>query len=1633
MTDSNLKTNEDNPTSNVQFTELEPVDNKNKQTKGFVNFDANINTENIINSFYIDDIEFDFYKDDTFDPSKAAFNSAFSENIDFVSADLNNSELSVANQNILNPKRPEVTDKTLKYLGVYQFIKTQKKPRTRIKLDNIFKELTGYSFDDAIESRIPRKVVESEKFQKGLNAFYIQNKDNITIPEKSNLSPFTNQLQSFGYEVSGGVGLGIATAPMLQAGWPGIALYAITNGVGNYLLNEEAQKIRKGQLANIGKEGKTSEGEKIAALIVGAIPFATEAKGLQGIRNAALQGGATTTAETTIRTLIEENRLPNAEETITALSIGTLFGGAFKGSLDFFSDLIAKYAGKSAAQIDADLSNTDKKKVNKMIKDLEKIKKKEEKKLNEKVARVDNAFDQNNFNIQDTRGKNVFYHGASQEFTLNESDTFGRGVENLYGDGLYVTDDLVTSVKYKKKNKIKGQETEGVVYEITEKQPVKFFDLDAPASPEKIEQIKRIFSFDDDDYADIIDRVLDDVGPNPSIGKIYDEIKLYSNRRGLSAATTSDIFSSFTEELQREGFGGFIHQGGNLAGKGKRLHKVKIYFDPANQVDIKKVDLDQFRTKTQTQTNNQTEKLGDPNFTPNQYTNKGIKSENIGLIKELIRLKKLKNEKGTSPVKTEYATQLGGLNLFDDGVIDLSKTEYIQELTRIYGLINDIAPSEDLAVALTQTVVLATDGVVDANIKYVNALNSKDFTKIENAINDLDEAFNQVNKFLTLSLPGSTTWGRVGKALQIEAPSGIAGKSVEEVMNMSGAERRIAAESIGETTISLDKQKDAISNLKKELTKALAEAKKTNDFTKLYKVANKIQQAEGDPQKIVAFEKHQILPSLVNKTARVVNEIGINALMSAPGTNEVNLIGGILNTYYNAFKLVKGSRDRDGAEAALRHVLALHSNFQFARKVWKKSWDMEDNLVNMGNSKIALNPEDKFQLSTTNTDWASRVAFNWTGKAIRLPSRLMTSNDALIQAPNLMAYANMKFFLHGKNKLGYEGDKLNKYINDSSNTIIEYFLSNGKAEIDDKIIARILKESQEFSKSITFTNNIRTDSLFGMGANEVNQWASNPIARLYLTFVRTPANLMSEGFKITPLIGTPFPTNTDNKFLNVAGEVGNVVTLNKFLADEVRVDLLSPDPLIAQRARGGMDIAQGLGLTIGGLSFYYGNKFLEEDYVPDTILTGGGPDWTTKEGKAMWINMVKNGWQPYSVGKLQYNEDGSPKFKNGEPVYRYSSYDNTGFDPFAQAVGMMVDFVNSTGLIKGKPYDEFTVGWAGVVGRNIFNKSYTKQVNELMRLIAEAPSLVDDTGENPLQNYKSDKAKKFIADQTVSRLIPYSNLLARFKRIPDDILQLIGGYSREEMLKDRDLSRYIQKRDEKVRPGDLIDKNIPIEDEAFNDKQLLKELWAYLNIAIHKKTPGYDGNLPLMREHITNEPIVHPYKEGPFGLGTNLFALRKHKTSKNYKIYLALKQIGRILPEPKDIITAGYSKNNIEGKKLDTTEYAQLREFINTHIPQGKKYGNVNLLKAVNNYLDSTTYKGLSSIVEKEGLTSEKGQMAAKKIYSELYKINNYYIKSGEGEFFLQVMGEKEILKRLEKKAKIKADFNNQLEKELVP
>ena len=212
----------------------------------------------------------------------------------------------------------------------------------------------------------------------------------------------------------------------------------------------------------------------------------------------------------------------------------------------------------------------------------------------------------------DTRGKGEFYHGSATEIELFEGGEFSTD-QNIYGPGFYATDDLVTAGKYQKKNRKSDkpklsdytwkenpeeayqadlaaweQSRKPTIYKVTEKKPVKFYDLDQPISDDLKEFIK---NYDDEFANEIVYLSDDELGDNYTLAQLYDEIREQANANEVTASTvTFEIFPDFEDFLKEKGFGGFTHQGGKLAGKGKRIHQVRIYWDPANTIDINKVD-----------------------------------------------------------------------------------------------------------------------------------------------------------------------------------------------------------------------------------------------------------------------------------------------------------------------------------------------------------------------------------------------------------------------------------------------------------------------------------------------------------------------------------------------------------------------------------------------------------------------------------------------------------------------------------------------------------------------------------------------------------------------------------------------------------------------------------------------------------------------------------------------------------------------------------------------------------------------------------------------------------------------------------------------------------------------------------
>ena len=1025
--------------------------------------------------------------------------------------------------------------------------------------------------------------------------------------------------------------------------------------------------------------------------------------------------------------------------------------------------------------------------------------------------------------------------------------------------------------------------------------------------------------------------------------------------------------------------------------------------------------------------------LGDTSKTPQQYTNKGVKGTFQEGIDQTIR--EMKDNNVFEGRKSQLKTKLGALNLYDDRVIDLKNSKRIRAMAEEYIKFYGERPPDELAFALAQNVVLASDGVVNANTKYVNALNSKDFKLIEQAADELNDALEKVEDWLTMDIKAvRTPFGRVGKTLQAKPDSGIAGKTPEEVMDMTPAQKREATEQVGESTLDFNEALREKRDFRALLKQRIQEAKESGDLDDLYRLANRIERTDGKVEQIVAMKKVDGFMGTLDKTMRTVNEVGINALLSAPTTQEVNFISGVAQSYLAALKLALGSNNLKELEGAKKHLFALNSNLNFGLKAWKKSWDMEDNFVNIGNYKGDTG--QRFMISSDGDNLASRFV-DGTGKFIRLPMRLMTSTDALIQAPNIIAAATFESFNEGL-RLGKQGDELDKFIKGHVDSILQYYAENGKVPlgsgsediVDTGLTEKILKQAQDFGKTITFTQDIRTEDYFGKGASALNKFANkHPLARFYFSFTKAPTNILKSNARLLPIINQPMVIDTGKGFTNLN-------PLNQVLLPEIRNDLLSADPIIAQQTRGEIRLGMGLAMLIGATAMDYRRKLRDEEFVPPIILTGGGPNFGKPEGAAMWKAMWKNGWRPYSKGTLQYDEDGEPLFgDDGEPVYVYETYENIP-EPMAGYLRLMVDFINASGVIGDKPYDDFTIGWIGAVGRNIFNRSFTAQINELLNIFQAVPKVGegDQSQVDSPTNYRLKKFSEYVGrtltgrglgavqvgSKTIPIPIPYSNLGVRLKQTPADVLKIMG-FSNEEV-------QLLQQRvDTKVREGDAINQELSISDPDFNKHNAYQRVLRDIINQSQEKFMGINYDLPFMYEHITNEPVLYPQKKG-----LDLFSLSRHSKSKNYKIYKAQKIIGRLLPEPKEIITGTITggRKNVAPIKLNTGDYNKLKEVINTVKLDRDGFGEKTILESMNEFLESRDYIFRENIIEENGLNSDIGRVAAQEIYLKLAQINRDYIRHGENLYF-ESRGQNELQQRFDKKNKIKIDYINALEKQL--
>tara|TARA_R100001460_G_scaffold92926_1_gene134823 strand:+ start:2046 stop:6797 length:4752 start_codon:yes stop_codon:yes gene_type:complete len=1525
---------------------------------------------------------------------------------------------------------------------------------------NVFKETNykpSYNFDEYINETF----FNEEPFDFASEDFSITNNIFNDFTEEKPQQDLTGLAKGLGIEISTGIGADLAFAPLLALGPLGIATYGGGQFAVGYYANIAAQKARGVK--------KISQAEAIAAGLIQIIPAGTTAKGVKGIAKSGAFGAGFGVGETFLRDLLGDDVTRN--EYLLSLGFGGAFGAGFKGSLDGLNGIFKKIKGKTNVEADAILTKQDKKIINDAVKNIDTVSKKQKEKLKQEGVDTDKLDQEISKRKQTTTEQTpTVQTEVTQELTFTAPEAYKRTKPRYGSANLQFQSDFdKLSWSLRNGRKVKAQ-NDGKILKV-------FLDQGFTE--------KEVRLHGDKVHAKLKSIVKDQTGSASAS---------VANTSGLNLEVP--ILKDFANKVQT----------------------------PLNKLDSEG-DLD----------------LGNTQVNPQKMNRiKDMKKGKQDFVTQKIRTKKEEGGFKGAERKSQFETQEGGISKMIDskGKItgDPKRLKFITEYTKRKALLEGKLPTEEEVVINNQGLQIATDRVANSTQNFLDTIKKnagkntkKNQTAIDKAGAKIIEGEKLVDDWLGMGIPLGTRLGRAMNAFKIKGIEGIEGMTPAEVMKLSPLEKKNLTQQNVDISPSLNKLLDQSADFQTNLLAKIQEGHKTGDYSAVIKVAQDMKDASGSIEKMVKLYNDDAFGKFLkvgSQTSRVINEVGINGVLSGPPSQIVNLKSGIVKTFFKALENFGGTLDvengkglvrQEALEAAKRHLFALLYNFDFSLRVWKRSWDMEDNFVNVGNSKIDTG--QRFVISSENSFFPLRTAINTTGKAIRLPSRLMTSNDALIQTPNIIASTAYHATLEGIKK-GLKGQDLDDYIKGSIDGVTQYILKGqegplgrlkpleenlfskegiGPREfIDDPVLAKIFQRAKNFGKEITYTQQIRggrsddvTDPL-GFFAEEINNLAIQfPPVRTLFKFTRTPTNLIKDVMRYVPIVNTPA------RF----GGRTNYNPINRILLPEIAADLRSPDPQVRATTRGQIYVGNAFGLILAGLAynqiyqpaseFISSSEYDSEDEIPKTFLTDGGPNYFTKEGAAKYISLLKSGWLPYSRAYLLYDEDGEILFdEDGKPKYTYVSFETLA-DPVASFIKLWVDFQGMSPFFTKKQdriYDEFTIGWSAFIGRNFTNKSYVQQISETMDLFSALPE-VTGGNQDPEDtiSYQRQRNIAYLSRLFESSVTPYSSLIEDLQRMPADIAANLLGVDEEtaqrlrkegsegitkyaiEVLgkeislgnvKNKRIIRLFAKLDKKTYSGDFADLTRNLKNFRFltNEDKLglsdfdynavntqLQYLHGLVQEAKQYVPSNVGGDLPFQVEHITNDVITYPSRQG-----FNLFTNAKFSKSNNNLIHEATYTIGRLIPEPPNVIRGSKVKSFVKNSnfsskffkeiKLDTIEYNNLRKYVNTSILNygGKNYNIADAMKAYLKGELQLTEKGFSAgqynyeankqQIERYGLRSNEGQIAADRIYKVLNKLNQEFINSGIENYLKATYSEEDLEDRINVKLDQQTNYNNEVE-----
>jgi hypothetical protein len=452
--------------------------------------------------------------------------------------------------------------------------------------------------------------------------------------------------------------------------------------------------------------------------------------------------------------------------------------------------------------------------------------------------------------------------------------------------------------------------------------------------------------------------------------------------------------------------------------------------------------------------------------------------------------------------------------------------------------------------------------------------------------------------------------------------------------------------------------------------------------------------------------------SRLNRTGNVLVEYWMNSILSGPITQAVNLLANTATTIYRPLERALGASltlNGKGVYESLRPLyhmaLSMPEVMKFAKTAFMDGDSILDKSARATEMTTKLGPQREISAAALGVEQPlAAFAVDWIGKAVNLPSRLLTTADEMFKQLNYRAHFKVGLMNRAATMFPDDMAARAKYVQDT----LEKTIGDGQAYAETTIVGRALRESEDlimkgeldranrddwvanyladpavwdddlgalsdsalaYARDVTFQTPLdaRSPSVIRKFSSRIQSLVAQfPTLRFVIPFVRTPTNLLIFALDRLP---------------------GNVKNIRESMM-KLSADASAADVAIRTEARG------RLAVSFAGC----GSLLMLADAE---IITGAGPE--NREEREI---KMQTGWRPYSI-------------KIGGT---YFSYRRT--DPFSTIAGLYADLVESIkagGSIDGVGDILDTISGAVIstVAHNITNKTYFTGFTSMVNAFSE--------------------------------------------------------------------------------------------------------------------------------------------------------------------------------------------------------------------------------------------------------------------------------------------------------------------------